>query len=548
MNRLPAMYARGSPRLLPSHVPRAVWALTALFTLLLVFWSLLTPLDEAPDEVGHADLVFHLATGAHYPPWDGRHLGVAMLSASIDHRADIRSPLRARYLTPEAAPSRSARPDFDQAGGDRPTSIPNQMSQHPPLYYELGAAVLRVERFLWPGSGKPSLETEWHLVRLLNVLLLAPLCLLAWGAARRLGAEDGIAVAAAAVPLAIPQLLHVGSAINNDNLLTLLCGGLAVLLAGVARGDPRRSTAAAVGVLTALALLTKGFAFILGFWIVLAYAVPVWRDRARLATSAGRVAIAAGLAAALGGWWWLRHLLLEGSLSPSIADRLFRSGIRPPGFHPDLGFYAPRYAWWMAERFWGDFGYFTVRLSLAVLIAATAVAVGAAVSAFLPERRAERVEGGRRGPRPLELGVLASLFPMLVIFVAIHAYGLYTHSGKTPFIQGRYLFAALVPFAVVVAAGLHRLLGRWAALAALAAAAGMQMDAVAVVRRAWWAEPTASFGRSVRAWLAWLPWPPAVAWTVVIALFVAALVAAWELSRLARAPRAAMQAMPAHAP
>jgi hypothetical protein len=217
-----------------------VWAITALFAASLVFWSLLTPLDEAPDEVGQADLVFHLATGAPYPAWDGRRVGEAMVATIVIHRANVQTSFRERYLTPQSAPPRDERPDFRQAGGDRPVGAGNQMPQHPPLFYEAGSLLLRAERAALPGSGLPAVDQEWHLLRLLNVLMIAPLALLAWAAARRLGAASEVAVAASVVPLAIPQLLHIGSAINNDNLLTLLCGVLAVLLAG---GRPRRPTA-----------------------------------------------------------------------------------------------------------------------------------------------------------------------------------------------------------------------------------------------------------------------------------------------------------------
>src|SRR6476659_5762668 len=53
-----------------AQVPRAVLAATLLFALLLALWSTALPLGDAPDETAHADLVFHLATGAPYPHFD----------------------------------------------------------------------------------------------------------------------------------------------------------------------------------------------------------------------------------------------------------------------------------------------------------------------------------------------------------------------------------------------------------------------------------------------------------------------------------------------
>src|SRR3954447_26907596 len=168
-----------------SVVPRAVWALMGLFALLLLAWALLAPLDDAPDEQGHADLIFHLATGGSYPRWDERSVGHAVFATALTHRADVGKDLivRGRRLTPESAPARARRPSFSEAGGDRETSFPNQIAQHPPLHYELGSALLRAERFVGPGSEPLSLEAEWHLLRLLDLLLIAPLPLLAWGTA-----------------------------------------------------------------------------------------------------------------------------------------------------------------------------------------------------------------------------------------------------------------------------------------------------------------------------------------------------------------------------
>ena len=67
-------------------IPRSVRAVTALFGALLLAYSLLTPLGEAPDEAAHADLVLHLATGAPYPNYDGRNLGKAVQFGTSAYR------------------------------------------------------------------------------------------------------------------------------------------------------------------------------------------------------------------------------------------------------------------------------------------------------------------------------------------------------------------------------------------------------------------------------------------------------------------------------
>ena len=83
----------------------------------------------------------------------------------------------------DEAPDKGSRPAWDDEGGDRPVGGLNQMPQHPPLYYQAMATVLRAERAV--GGGPASTDRELALLRLVNAALLAPLPLLAWWAARR---------------------------------------------------------------------------------------------------------------------------------------------------------------------------------------------------------------------------------------------------------------------------------------------------------------------------------------------------------------------------
>jgi hypothetical protein len=107
--------------------------------------------------------------------------------------------------------------------------------------------------------------------------------------------------------------------------------------------------------------------------------------------------------------------------------------------------------------------------------------------------------------------------------------------GRTPFMQGRYLFGAIVPLSVVVAIGLVRVLGRWSPVAVLGAALLMQFDAARAGLRAWWAEPDASVARSLDAMLRWSPWPVFVTYAVGISALGCAAITMVGLVRAARA-------------
>jgi hypothetical protein len=293
---------RGSfqPRQLASFsdAPPVLWAVTGLFGLLLVGWSLLAPLSRAPDEFDHMDLVLQQATGAAYPSYNGRHV-----SKGVDRVFWVYTPgFLGHWLTVEDAPPRGARETLAEWGGDGPSATPNQIPQHPPLYYKAVSSALRVERKVIPGNAP--LEDEWWFLRLVNVLIVLPIPPLAWLATRRLGAGKLAALTAAAIPLAVPQLTHIGGSINNDNLLILLGAILAALLAGVLGGRARIVDAIAIGVVTGLALLTKAFALAFIPWIALVYGYRAWRVRAARKEYTVALLVAGFVVAVVGAWWY----------------------------------------------------------------------------------------------------------------------------------------------------------------------------------------------------------------------------------------------------
>ncbi|MEZ5140385.1 MAG: hypothetical protein R2711_16920 [Acidimicrobiales bacterium] len=139
------------------RVPRIVLAACLAFGALGAIWSVVAPLGEAPDEPAHLALVLHLADGGAYPDFDELHNQVAILRLCRTYAAATRAcPREGEEVTatsirrhPRAeAPAAGERPAWDDAGGDERLGQLNQMPQHPPLYYEAMATVLRAERGL----------------------------------------------------------------------------------------------------------------------------------------------------------------------------------------------------------------------------------------------------------------------------------------------------------------------------------------------------------------------------------------------------------------
>jgi 4-amino-4-deoxy-L-arabinose transferase-like glycosyltransferase len=371
--------------------------------------------------------------------------------------------------------------------------------------------------------GELSVDTELAYLRLLNVLIVLPLPWLAWLAARRMRLGDDVAVVAALVPLAVPQLTHIGGTLNNDNLFVVLASALMALLAGVVQGDRSRRTLLLVGVVTGLALLTKGFGVVLPPVVLVAYLVgrrtpgsgPAWwrdwrdwRDWRAVVPAVG--ALAVGFV--VSGWWYLGNLAATGQIMPSIEDQRLSARNRPPGFHPRLGEYVGSAASRLVEGFWGAFGWRRVELPTVVSVAATVLCVAAAAVAIA------------RPPVPRRmLGVLLAPVALLVAFVLVRSAVIYRDSGRLAFQQGRYLFAGLTAAGAVVAVGVVHLLGARAVRATVTGVLVLQGLAVAWCLEGWWGADGVPV-ESLQAVVAWSGWPDPIA-IVLLALAPLALAA-----------------------
>lgn len=502
----------------------AVVALTALFGALGVLYSFLTPIGAAPDEMTHADLTFWIAEGNPYPDFDGRLLSEAAMSALITFSSSDALPNDAAKFP---GTERFRELSFGELDPEvpLPNEVYNQMPQHPPLYYEATAGLVRLDRAV--SGGPSSWFDEWHRLRILSFVPALVVPLAAWATTRRMGAEPAASVAAAAATLAVPQLLHITSALNNDTYLIVFGAVLAWLLSGVLRRGSAPSTALAVGLVVGLGLLTKAFAVVFPLWVAIVYGRRARRFAAERWRLLRDLVIAGATTAAVAGWWYVGNMVRHGSPVPSTEAWLYTSDLQPPGFEPDTIWYLTRFAAWLPQRFFGWFGWFQVPMGLAVTIIASSF-VAAAV-AFALSRPSPGVSRG-------DLVALAAVLPLLVVFVFGRAYQLYVITGGTPFIQGRYLLGGLVPLAVLVAVGVAKAVGRWAPLVVAAGAVAMQVIAIRAQVRGFWGESDDSLGERFRFLHLYNPGPvDPRAWMliVVVPMAVAAL---WLAARFARRP------------
>jgi hypothetical protein len=475
---------------------RPLAALTALHLGLLLTWSVVVPTFRGADEHVHHDLARHLTETWHYPEYDGLDVSRRTLEALGTSPV---FPAHAAAASADQATHRADRPGWTDLGPDVRNGPPNQMPQHPPLYYEAAGAFLRVV----DGDGRMPLDRAVWDLRLLSVLFLLPVPLLAADIARRYSRQASVVLGAAVATLAVPQLTHVGATVSNDPLMVLL-GSLT--LAGAARlatGDGRWSTAALTGVAAGLALFTKGFAVPLVPAVAVAALLPLWHRAARQArhgvgstppptsgqpaglapiaarATLERAGLVALLALACGGWWWIHNVVAYGTPQPGVRLR-----DRVPGVDVDVARFAGDFSERLVGSFWGTFGWREAHLPIGLSGVLTALAVVAVVAAVW-----------RRWAR------LILVLPALAagVMVLSSGWGAYKKTGVSYATQGRYLFAGIAGLAVLAALGLHRLVGSrghrpgheqhrsWQPAATLAVALTVQAASLVICLQRYWA-------------------------------------------------------------
>jgi hypothetical protein len=348
--------------------------------------------------------------------------------------------------------------------------------------------------------------------------------------------------------LAVPELTHLESSVNNDNLLILLTVGLTLLVIRVLTGDTSRRTALAIGGLTTLALLTKGFALLFPAWIGLAYLVAGARGRSRASGAHGPgegvrgrgrpagVALAVAWAASIPGLtWWVHNKIAYGMVQPHGSQ----SGI------PDL---TPVYGWsdggpgWLhrllvrlnTTAFVNDqtgLRLHTPAWAIATVAGAVVLAAIAITLVTAPIRR-------------IDSALL--LLPAVLVgaLVAKGSWEQFAARGAYTAMQGRYLYTGLAGITVVAVAAAARLPQRLRVrlpLAVLGGAALIQTVNLGYTVFLFWTPPGDTAVDSLRhalpALLRWYPLPPAVPVAFLTGTAIAALGALHSLLRSGRATR-----------
>ena len=495
--------------------------------------------------VAGAVLTFLVLAGLHAwttplfsPPDEASHYGYALLLSSG------RLPTITTQIPTDGVPQLRARME-------RRDKVHRTVwtANHPPLYYALMAAPVRIGIL----AGHPM--AGLRLARLLSVAIGAVgIVLLALLIGELVTGRPELVVAAAGVTAVVPSFVANSAWFYNDSLGFVT--STAALLAGVrflVRG-PSRGRLALVAVTAALAALTRASGLVVTAIVVVAVLVGVWRHgrvagRRPVTAAVWQAGLVAAAVAVTSGWFYLRNYGLYGDFTGATAlfDQFHRVS---PGSVLDV---ARVRGYWInqAKRFW-DSSY-DLRVTSGnrvhkVWWVGALPTLGVVVFALRRLGRfAWRQAGirdvpgpppggaggaaGARGARRVALVLLAGLLVLLELLLVK-----FTSSGGGPHI--RYLFPDMTVLALGAALGLASLPGGRRGLptvAMLSAAVAINLWLLHVLL---WATVRPPGGRGVfKAALAGagLPADPLVVLALCGLLLAAALalqaLALWALGR-----------------
>ena len=279
------MQTRFGPRL---------WHVLVVFALLSTWVSVIVPLGEGPDELPHYTVTRYIIQHGRLPDTAEEHESFQpplyyLLSAALTFWIDTRDF------------AIKANADYDPTIPDAPKML---------LLHS------RTEAFPYHGYA-----LAWHLMRLLSVAMGVITVAALYATTLAVTRNASIALLCAATVGLLPGFIFMAALVSNDNLAAmvsaLLCWRIAVLLK---TPEGQRDSGSSTGMLTytllglllGIGLLSKtsmlAFVATTGLALLVAARQRSWRPRTWLAINL----VVFGVAALVGGWYYVRNFVLYG--------------------------------------------------------------------------------------------------------------------------------------------------------------------------------------------------------------------------------------------
>lgn len=413
------------------HFPLVIILLAYLAVATL--FAINTPAWQAPDEPAHYNYIRQLAAGV----------------LPVIEPADYDESYRSRAVSSGFAPQYPIEPLTYE-------------DWQPPLYYLLLTPV-----FLLTGGALLAL-------RLASLLLGLGILICTYGIAHLLWPqEQWLALTATAFVAFLPQHVAILSSVNNDSLSELIVALILWLLVAnlvrFYRGKrlrPRRWFL--TGILLGLGFLTKLTVYIMAPLILVTIFLIYGQRWPLVWRSLLSVFLPASL---LGALWWLRNLIVYDGFDPLAMMAHDVAVVGQPRTIEWISTFGlletlERFAATTFLSFWGQFGWMGVLMEPSIyqiLLAFSVLVVAGMLWRITFDSPREGRSPGDQAARSLRL-ILVVLFVLNLLLYVAYNLTFVQH-------QGRYLFAALIPIALAVAAGIEAwvspIVARWRPAAAL---------------------------------------------------------------------------------
>ena len=412
------MHHRFSWRTLPYH-----WLLPLAFFCIGLIYLYASPHFESPDSVYHVGVIKHIAETGALPVQSPDHDELYAHEGSQPPLYYLlMTPLWRMIDTSDFAEFLQLNPLVFKGHPDRlgNRSFAFYRQPHPP---DLRGASLAL-----------------YLIRLATLAMGALTIYAIYQAARALAPRSlHLAILAAAFAAFNPQFLYIASSVSNDALVSMLAALATWQMIVMLREGFDRRRSFLLGLLIALASLTKLGGLYVGLIVALCGLWIAIRDR----DWRGFVALAAWLAALwliIAGWWYARNLMLYGELFGTnmlIAHFGGRSASLSQIINDEFQ--------GLRLSYWGLFGWFSIFTSRLHYLAMDALsllaAAGLAIATFV----------NRRNRFTLSAILLLSLL------VAIAGASLLWYTMRTTSSQGRLLFPVIGAISLLLALGIQAL-------------------------------------------------------------------------------------------
>jgi hypothetical protein len=274
--------------------PHGAWfaLLGALVVLRLVFHAVFIPVFEGPDEPFHLGRAAMLADGTE-DAWAGRTLppDIVQVISGVPCCPDLSRAFGCPPFDGQGAAFNILR-QVPAAPPQAPTRLDHNYEAHqPPLFYLVGAAILRCAAVLAPAASR-GVPARLLLIRLLSVVVVA--IAIAAPLRRAIGEYDAALAACFLLLLLLPGAAESLARCANDGVVFLWS-------AVVIWAACRRSRSSVLVALLAVGPLIKLTAFPVAIFAL----VWLWRERSRGPALLGAMASAAVFPLqALRGWEW----------------------------------------------------------------------------------------------------------------------------------------------------------------------------------------------------------------------------------------------------